>query len=162
MSRVHLETSFLSACVSTRQDAASQVRRDQSRRWWVQQRGLHDLFVSAEVVRELSSPDYPHSDRAMALAASVSMLTLNDEIRGLAKILIRQKVMPGPEGAGDAVHVAVATVHQIDVVLSWNVRHLANRNKTAHLREICRRLGYVPPEILTPEAFWIEPEENGI
>jgi hypothetical protein len=77
----------------------------------------------------------------------------------LARILLREKAMPGPEESGDAMHVAVATVHAVDVVLSWNVRHLANRNKTAHLREVCRRVGYVPPEIVTPDAFWETEDE---
>lgn len=154
MARVYLETSFLSACVSDRTDPKSIVRRDESRRWWVQQRRLHDLFVSAEVMRELSAPTYPHRDEALALMAETGVLNVDKGAEGLAKILVREKVMPGPEGSGDALHVAVATVHQIDVVLSWNVRHLANRNKVAHLREVCRRVGYVPPEIVTPDAFW--------
>lgn len=154
MARVYLETSFLSACVSDRTDARSVVRRDESRRWWVQQRQLHELFVSAEVVRELAAPTYPHRDDALVLTAEAKVLEVSEEAQGLAKILVREKVMPGPEGSGDGLHVALATVHRIDVVLSWNVRHLANRNKTAHLREVCRRVGYVPPEIVTPDAFW--------
>lgn len=154
MARVYLETSFLSACVSDRTDPKSVVRRDESRRWWVQQRRLHALFVSAEVMRELSVATYPHRDEALALTAEAEVLRVDEEAQGLAKILVREKAMPGPEESGDALHVAVATVHQMDVMLSWNVRHLANRNKTAHLREVCRRVGYVPPEIVPPDAFW--------
>jgi hypothetical protein len=82
------------------------------------------------------------------------VLRLDVESEGLAKILVREKVMPGPEESGDALHVALATVRQMDVVLTWNVKHLANRNKVVHPREVCRRVGYVPPEILTPDAFW--------
>ena len=159
MARVYLETSFLSACVSDRTDARSVVRRDESRRWWVQQRGLHELLVSAEVIRELSSPAFPYSEEAVALTAEAETLAIDEEARGLAKILVREKAMPGPEESGDALHVAVATVHQVDVLLSWNVRHLANRNKVAHLREVCRRVGYVPPEIVTPDVFWESGDE---
>lgn len=53
------------------------------------------------------------------------------------------------------MHVAVATAHRMDVMLSWNVKHLANRNKVVHLREVCRRIGVIPPEIVTPDAYWI-------
>ena len=56
--------------------------------------------------------------------------------------------------AGDAIHVAVATVYGMDYMLTWNVRHLANVNKTEHLTVICRRVGYVPPRILTPDLLW--------
>ncbi len=158
MARVYLETSFLSACVTDRQDPKSIYRREESRRWWTSQRKLHALFIATEVARELSDPGFRRREEALALTSEADVLELDDLSRGLAKILVREKAMPGPEGAGDAIHVAVATVHQVDVLLSWNVKHLANRNKVAHVREICRRVGYVPPDILTPDAFW-ESEE---
>jgi len=159
MARVYLETSFFSACVSDRSDPASIYRREESRRWWVQQRKLHGLFISAEVMRELSVSTYPHGNEAIALTAETQVLGLDEQTHGLAKILVREKAMPGPEASGDAMHLAVATVHQMDVVLSWNVKHLANRNKVVHLREVCRRIGYVPPEILTPDGFWETEDE---
>ena len=58
--------------------------------------------------------------------------------------------MPGP-AVGDAVHVAVATRHGVDFMLSWNVKHLANANKAQHLRSVRLRLGLVPPLIVTPD-----------
>ncbi len=156
---MYLETSFFSACVSDRQDAKSVARREESRRWWVQQRALHTLFVSGEVVQELSARTYPNREEALALTAETELLPLTEDAKGLALILVREKAMPGPEGSGDAMHVAVATVHRMDAMLSWNVRHLANRNKATHLREVCRRIGFLPPEIVTPDAFWILEEE---
>jgi hypothetical protein len=62
--------------------------------------------------------------------------------------------MPGPVEEGDALHVAVAVVHQMDFVLTWNVRHLANPNKRTHLRTVCARCGYTIPELVTPEDLW--------
>jgi hypothetical protein len=61
--------------------------------------------------------------------------------------------MPGPV-AGDAVHVATATFHGVDFLLTWNVRHLANPNKTAHLQAVCLRVGLAPPGIVTPDLLW--------
>lgn len=158
MARVYLETSFLSACVSDREDAASQFRRRESRRWWAQQRVLHQLFVSPEVSRELSSEGFRRSDAALALVGEAALLPVSAESRGLARIFVRERVMPGPEETGDALHVAIAAMEGMDIMLSWNVRHLANRNKVAHLREVCRRVGLVPPEILTPDSFWFTEE----
>jgi hypothetical protein len=83
------------------------------------------------------------------------LLSLSGEIRGLAKILVREKVMPGPV-AGDAIHVACACWHGMDYLVTWNVRHLANPNKLMHLRTIGLRLGLVPPRILTPDLLWEE------
>jgi hypothetical protein len=87
------------------------------------------------------------------LIAEVPALDINDDAVGVAEIFVHEKVMPGPV-AGDAIHIAVATVHGMDYVLSWNVRHLANPNKVEHLRIVSRRLGLVPPAIVTPDMLW--------
>ncbi len=153
MARVYLETSFVSACVTDRDDTASVYRRQVSRGWWKEQRAKHELFVADEVLAELSHPDFRQGSDATALIDRIALLPVNEEVHGLAKILVREKVMPGPL-AGDAIHVAVATVHRMEYVLTWNVRHLANANKLEHLRIICRRVGYVPPQIVTPDILW--------
>ncbi len=154
MARVYLETSFFSACASDRADAASVYRRERGREWWTTQRDLHALFISPEVLIELAEPHYRHRDEALAMTAGIGVLAIAEDVRGLARARVRERAMPGPEESGDAVHVAVATVHGLDFVLSWNVRHLANLNKVEHLRAICRRMGYVPPVITTPENLW--------
>ncbi len=156
MAKVYLETSFFSACVWERRDHRSLARQDESRRWWVQQRKLHKLLISAEVIRELSDPRFRNRDEALALTAEVTQLPLTDDVLGLARALVRERVMPGPAEQGDAMHVAVSVVHSVDYVLTWNVRHLANPNKLAHLRTVCLRAGYVIPNLITPEALWTE------
>jgi hypothetical protein len=153
MARVYLETSFVSACVTDRGDTASVYRRQVSTGWWKEQRVKHQLFVAQEVLAELSHPDFRHRSDATALIDGIALLPLDDDVRGLARILVREKVMPGPL-AGDAIHVAVATVQRMEYVLTWNVRHLANANKLEHLRIICSRVGYVPPQIVTPDILW--------
>jgi hypothetical protein len=159
VARVYLETSFVSACVTTRQDLASRYRLEESLAWWRTQSRQHELLVSAEVIRELSSPAYPTRDRALEFVAGIPLLAMDEEVQGLARILIREKVMPAPV-AGDAIHVAVACWHEVDYLLSWNVKHLANPRKIGHLGTICLRLGLVPPRILTPDLLWQEEDEG--
>jgi len=154
MAKVYLETSFLSACVWNRTDAKSVVCQDESRRWWQQQRLNHELCLSAEVIRELSQPGFHNKDDALLLTLGIYALPIDDEVRGFAKILVREHVMPGPEEEGDAIHVAAATIHAAEYIVSWNVKHLANLNKIKHLREVCRRAGYIPPIIVTPDSLW--------
>jgi predicted nucleic acid-binding protein len=158
MAKVYLETSFFSACVWDRPDPRSLARQDESRRWWVQQRRLHELLISEEVIRELSDARFRNRKDALALTAEAVQLPLTDEVLGLARVLVRERVMPGPAQQGDAMHVAISVVHGIDYLLTWNVRHLANPNKLAHLRTVCLRAGYVVPNLVTPEALWTEEE----
>lgn len=153
MARVYLETSFVSACVSDRADSASAYRRETSLEWWQRQRRRHRLFVSDEVIAELSDDMFPRRRAALDLVAGIESLAVTDEAIGLARVLVNEKAMPGPL-KGDAIHVAVATVCGMDFLVSWNVRHLANPNKVEHLGKVCLRFGLVPPRIVTPEFLW--------
>lgn len=87
------------------------------------------------------------------MLAGLHLLPLSPEVSGLAEILVREKLMPGPAVAGDAIHVAAATIHMIDYLLTWNAKHLANPNKREHLTAVCLRLGLVPPQIVTPDML---------
>lgn len=153
MAGVYLETSFFSACVSTRGSDKSIGWRASSREWWNTQRADHDLYISGETIKELSAPDFPNSDSALAMLQGMNVLAISPEIEEFAALLVAQKLMPAPALAGDALHVAIATIHRIQYILSWNVKHLANENKRTHLAVICMRLGLVPPLIVTPDML---------
>ena len=153
MASVYLETSFVSALVTNRTDVTSLYRRGISREWWSSESCKHDLYISAEVERELSHPAFERSAAALDWIAKIPKLSITEEARGLAHLFVREQVMPAP-AQGDALHVAVATAHGVEYMLSWNVRHLANRNKIRHLRVVCMRSGCAPPAIITPDLLW--------
>lgn len=155
MARVYLETSFVSACVTDRTDVASVYRRDVSTRWWTDQRHRHEVSISAEVIAELSRDGFRCGAEALALIRGVALLDIDDHVRGVAEVFVKELVMPRPVG-GDAIHVAVCCVRGIDCLLSWNVQHLANPSKAAHLRVICARMGLLAPAILTPDNYFWE------
>jgi hypothetical protein len=159
MARVYLETSFLSACVTTRSDPASIYRRDTSVEWWKTQRSRHQLFVTTEVIGELDAPGFLARDAALDLARQVPLLPLTEEVLGFASLLVQERVMPRPI-AGDAIHVAACCIHAVDYLLTWNVRHLANPNKLTHFRKICLRAGVLSPLIVTPDMLWEDPDEQ--
>ena len=56
-----------------------------------------------------------------------------------------------------AAHVAVAAVNGIDFLLTWNLRHLANAALRGKIEQACRKAGFVPPIICTPEEL-MEPK----
>ena len=149
---------MISSLVTTRTDPGSIYRRDTSQEWWRTQAGRHSLYISAEVLIELSDPAFPRRVEALERVAALPVLGINQEVQGLARLLVREKVMPEPV-AGDSIHVAVACVHRMEYLLSWNVRHLANPNKLRHLDTICLRLGFIPPRIVTPDLLWDESNE---
>jgi len=153
-----LETSFVSACVTGRKDAGSVYRREKSLEWWAFQSQRHDMWVSGEVITELSQPGFRQCEEALKFIQGLPVLQIDPRVLKLAGILIDERVMPQPV-TGDATHVAVSAVAGIEYVLSWNVQHLANPNKVIHLGKICAREGYVAPRILTPESLWEDDDE---
>lgn len=64
VAKVYLETSFFSACVSRRTDPRTAGWKVSSNEWWSREAKRHELFVSAEVLNELSAPDFPDSAAA--------------------------------------------------------------------------------------------------
>ena len=53
----------------------------------------------------------------------------------------------------DAAHIALATVHEMDILLTWNCRHIANGAIQQRLRQLARLKGYTLPSLATPEEF---------
>jgi len=153
VAKVYLETSFFSACVSNKTGEKIAGWRASSNEWWNTRRTEHELFISGEVLVELSDPEYANSERALKMLEGLTVLEMTREIEQFADLLVKEKVMPGPSVSGDAVHVAAAAMHHMDFILTWNVKHLANINKRTHLAVICMRAGLVPPTIVTPDML---------
>jgi len=51
---------------------------------------------------------------------------------------------------GDALHLAVASFHKCDILLSWNCKNLANANKFTHIRYVNNLLSLYVPILITP------------
>jgi len=153
VAKIYIETSFFSACVTTKTSQKIAGWRASSNEWWETRRDDHELFISGEVLSELSDQEYANSEKALKLLEGLTALEIMPEIEQFAELLVRERVMPGPSVSGDAVHVAIATMYRMDYILTWNVKHLANPNKRTHLAVICMRAGLVPPTIVTPDML---------
>ena len=77
------------------------------------------------------------------------MLDINEAIADIVTAYISHHVMPS-DPAGDALHLAIASFHKCDFLLTWNCRHLANANKFAHIRRVNGMLGLFVPTLVTP------------
>lgn len=129
MSSVYLETSFFSECCTIRTGEIARGRRATSLDWWRNDASRFELFVSREVVRELSSPDFPDAVRkpALEMLKGLTLLPTTPDVAHFADLLVAESVMPGPANEGDAFHLAVRIVHAVDYLLTWNQKHLASQ-----------------------------------
>ena len=85
----------------------------------------------------------------LALLRDLPLLDINEDVKEITRIYIDKKVVPR-DPVGDALHLLLPTFHRVDVLLTWNCRHLANPNKLEHLRIINYRLGFAMPFLTTP------------
>jgi hypothetical protein len=155
--RVYIETTIPSAYVSTRTDASSIHRRDLTRMWWTDQVTQYDVWISEAVVLELSQGDWPGKAAALEFVEPLPRVAVTEEAINVARRYVRERLVPA-DLQGDALHLALACLHEFDFLLTWNIRHLANPNKLAHLAVINRRLGILTPQVVTPEMLWLEDE----
>jgi hypothetical protein len=66
--------------------------------------------------------------------------------------LLERDVLPR-EVPEDALHIALAAVHGMDFLLTWNCAHIANAERIGPIREVIVALGYDCPVICTPEEL---------
>jgi hypothetical protein len=77
------------------------------------------------------------------------LLAVEPAIVEIVEVYIRHKVMPG-DPRGDALHLALASLHKCDFLATWNCLHLANANKFGHIRRVNALLGLFVPALVTP------------
>ncbi len=152
---VYLETSVISALFDERPDPVCVAQHQQTRQWYEEEAHNHDLFGSAMTVDELRSGKYDHQMEAVCFAEGLRLLPVDDEVLGVSQIYLDRTAIPRSK-LGDAVHMAIASAHKMDYLLTWNCRHLANPTKVRQIAEINRRLGLLTPVIATPAMLYGE------
>jgi hypothetical protein len=146
---VYVETTIPSFYVDERQTPQAVTWQEATRLWWDHFRHGYRLVVSPFVFDELEAAPPEKRDRALALVEPLERLPLPDGLADVIQAYIDHRLVPQDAG-GDAAHLAMASLHGIDFLLTWNIRHLANANKFQHLRVINGRLGLSVPTITTP------------
>ena len=123
--------------------------RNWTRLWWNESRKELKCYTSEAVFYELESGEHPQKEDKITLMKDIMLLEINDDIRDIVEVYLENYLMPREE-LGDALHLAVASFHKMDYLLTWNCNHLANANKRKHVRRINEKLRIDTPEILTP------------
>lgn len=88
----------------------------------------------------------------MEICDGLRLLAVSDEAERLVPFLLKAAGI-APNAETDALHVAVAAVHGMDYLLSWNCTHIANATIRRAIEKQCRASGYDPPVICTPQEL---------
>lgn len=109
--------------------------------------------ISLAVVRELSATaDSKWKERLLRFVSDIKTLEVNQGVVALAEKYVKARLIPQNYSA-DAVHLAVATAHKVDYLLTWNIQHLAHPTKRKMLREYNISQGLYVTEIVTPKEL---------
>ncbi len=143
---LYLETSVVGAYL----DNGEPFRRDLTIRWWEHELTEYRAFSSILVCRELEQVAEPHRTSYLKLIKPLETIELAEEVAILAEGYISRGIFHR-RFIADALHVALASYHKIDYLVTWNFGHLANVRKQARLRLFNTAAGFFVPMIVTPE-----------
>jgi predicted nucleic acid-binding protein len=146
---VYVETTVPSFYYEARTDPDMVARREWTREWWRVASERHELVTSAAVIDELEQGDYDSRAECLALVGTLPMLEIGPDVLEIVEAYIARHVMPA-DPAGDALHLALASVNRCDFLVTWNCKHLANANKFGHIRRVNTLLGLFVPALVTP------------
>jgi predicted nucleic acid-binding protein len=151
--KVYLETTVASYYSSRpSNDIIILARQRITQLWWERAIGRYSIFISEAVVEEAADGDLLASQKRLQAIKPFPLLDINEDVAALYKIYIKRLAVP-QRALRDAVHLAVASVHCMDYLVTWNCAHIANGEIIKKVMEINIDLGVSIPVILTPEEL---------
>ena len=151
--RVYVETTIPSYLTARKSHdilvAAHQQITDE---WWTRRRQNFGLFTSELVLEEAACGDAEAAGRRLAMLRGIPLLDPTPEVIALAGHFLAGGLIP-VKAADDALHVAFATAHGMDFLLTWNCRHIANAEIMGRLADAAAEFGQRLPVLCTPEQL---------
>lgn len=147
--RAYVETSIPSFFFEARTPPDMVARRDWTRAWWARAGATSELVTSPAVIDELERGSFAAKQQCLELVMPLPLLAIDAAVLEVVQAYIRHLVMPA-DPVGDALHLALASYHRCDFLVTWNCKHIANANKFGHIRRVNTLLGLFNPSLVTP------------
>ncbi|MEG3439253.1 type II toxin-antitoxin system VapC family toxin [Pannus brasiliensis CCIBt3594] len=126
-----------------------------TKEWWRSRRSAFEIYVSRAVLNEVSRGDAEMAALRLDFIRGFRLLGIDRSVEELAARFLLETNLP-PKAEIDALHIATATVHRMNYLLTWNCKHIANATIGRKLRQISLDLGYELPIICTPYELLAE------
>jgi predicted nucleic acid-binding protein len=149
--KIYVETSVWNAAIATPDDyrrGATDIFLERAKE--------EELHVSELVVGEIElTKDRKRREslREVLLSHEPTILSLSEECNDLASQIVRFGAIPR-KFLNDALHIAAAVIGDMDILVSWNMRHIVKLKTKRATRSVCALLGYKAVEILTPQEVF--------
>lgn len=150
---VYIETSILGYLTArSTKSLILAANMEITKDWWESRRSAFMLYTSEAVLEEVAQGDDAIAAQRLEILRDFPLLALNQDVQGLAAQFLSRSNLP-PKARVDAIHIAAATVHGMDYLLTWNCKHIANAQIQGKLAEISLDFGYVLPILCTPNEL---------
>jgi hypothetical protein len=117
------------------------------------QQGFKRIMLSDLTIQELEfARDEIRNKIGELPKEQIISLGVNDETIKLAETYINEGALTN-KSYNDALHIALATINNADVLASWNFKHIVNINRIRLYNSINLKLGYKMIEIRTPREI---------
>ena len=157
--KVYLETTISSLLTGwPSRDLILAADQQVTREWWQTRRADFQLFISQVVLDESGEGDSTAAAARLEVLRDLPVLEVNADVEQVAKAVLKTGLIP-PKAANDALHLAIAAVHRMHFLLTWNCRHLANAALGSALATACHQAGFEMPVICTPRELIVKPSK---
>ncbi len=150
---VYVESSVVSYYTARpSRDVIVLAHQELTRIWWNECLSKYDARVSQIVLEEITRGDSEAAERRREAVSHLALLSVNEQVEELSAIYLDELGVP-ERALRDTLHIALASVHEMDYLLTWNCAHIANAQIRGRLAELNRREMVSIPIICTPEEL---------
>ncbi|MDR1584796.1 MAG: type II toxin-antitoxin system VapC family toxin [Prevotellaceae bacterium] len=143
-SKIYLDTSVISALFDDR----TPERLLMTNEMWLKLSD-YDVYISGLVIEELERTSEHVQQKMLAAVCNFTFLSVTKESQKLADIYVKQGIFP-EKYYDDALHVAIASVNQIGILLSWNFTHLVKLKTRRMVSIVNLTENFATVEIISP------------
>jgi predicted nucleic acid-binding protein len=147
---VYIESSVISYLTArASDDPIKNAWQTVTTQWWNTRLDQVTACISPYVIEEISAGDPIAAKQRIDVIRGLNVLDTHTEIEALADFLLLGGGLPA-NARFDALHIACAAYHGVNVVLTWNFKHIANPVQLPVMRGLCAARGYRLPELVSP------------
>ena len=151
--KLYLETtipSYLTARPS--RDLIVAGHQQITQEWWSRRKNDFSIYISQFVLDEARGGDRKAARDRLSVISQFQLLEVTDEVTELSSAIVESHIIPR-KSAGDAAHIAIAAVHNMQFLMMWNCTHIANAEMASAIQSVCDTHAFECPIICTPEEL---------
>jgi predicted nucleic acid-binding protein len=157
---VYVETSVVSYLTArASRDIIMLANQQITRQWWESDSERFKCVISAIVEVEARAGDAVAAAQRLAIIENLPYLAITDDVEELAERLLTKLQLPD-KAERDALHIACASIHAADYLVTWNMKHIAGAEVRRQIEKLLTAFGCPIPIICTPFELLSTSESN--